>query len=449
MRLRLRDDALRCLLLSGAPPSPSGSLLVALPASRPPNASPVPASALLYRSLLPSLDMPHHEKRKASEPSDPGTPAPPPNKKSKRAQKEAQDAERRARYGLNASSTTSAVLPSSRQTSSSATISRAGATAGSLRTPRYTTAVRSSTRPNAQLSSISTNLEDLGTPSSSHLLPSAPSHEADEAYTAEDVMAAEVADRMGLLAPTAQTRIVNPPAAYKVPPPVKPRHYKSRASKAESWSAQLLPRLIAAYLDRTAQMRHGITTRVLEPSCTCRTKRKLAQVTGVNEDGKSPRGSKMCNRVSNVQHLFIGIVLLKTCPCKCKPLDVRLMYAGYFPCSPKRPTLAFSINALEKMRNVWAEVAPNVTAWSEAWEKGLRDRGYKHGTRVSLLLFSVPRAVYPHTGMIYFLENVTTSNGRVCALVSIPCKPLRGRNRSGSRCRTSRLARQPANGHSD
>lgn len=73
--------------------------------------------------------------------------------------------------------------------------------------------------------------------------------------------------------------------------------------------------------------------------------------------------------------------------CQCRPVYVRLLYAGYFPCSPARPSIAFSIKGLEKMKNVWAEIAPNVTGWAEGWERTLRDRNYEYGKRVRVFFF--------------------------------------------------------------
>lgn len=77
------------------------------------------------------------------------------------------------------------------------------------------------------------------------------------------------------------------------------------------------------------------------------------------------------------------VTLLRIFSCKCKPVTVRLLYAGYFPCAPRRPSLAFTLKGLETMKNVWSEIAPNVTGWAEGWERCLCERGYKLGDRVS------------------------------------------------------------------
>lgn len=39
------------------------------------------------------------------------------------------------------------------------------------------------------------------------------------------------------------------------------------------------------------------------------------------------------------------------------------------------------------MKNVWAEIAPNVTGWAEGWERTLRDRNYEYGKRVRVFFF--------------------------------------------------------------
>lgn len=75
--------------------------------------------------------------------------------------------------------------------------------------------------------------------------------------------------------------------------------------------------------------------------------------------------------------------MLEVETCSCTPLYVCLVYAGYFPCAPHRPSIVFSMDVLEKMKNVWAEIAPNVTGWAEGMERSLRDRGYHFGQPVS------------------------------------------------------------------
>lgn len=62
--------------------------------------------------------------------------------------------------------------------------------------------------------------------------------------------------------------------------------------------------------------------------------------------------------------------------CKCAPLVVQLVGAGYFPCAPKRPSLAFSFRLLELISLHSLHVAPNVTAWAATLEKFWDRRGY-------------------------------------------------------------------------
>lgn len=87
---------------------------------------------------------------------------------------------------------------------------------------------------------------------------------------------------------------------------------------------------------------------------------------------------------------YVGISLLEIECCDCHPVDVRLLYAGYFPCAPHKPSVAFSLDGLEMMKNVWGEIAPNVTGWAEGWEKNLRDRKYQYGDPVSTSYSQVP-----------------------------------------------------------
>ncbi|EJD49157.1 hypothetical protein AURDEDRAFT_59639 [Auricularia subglabra TFB-10046 SS5] len=49
---------------------------------------------------------------------------------------------------------------------------------------------------------------------------------------------------------------------------------------------------------------------------------------------------------------------------------------GYFPCAPKRPSLAFSIRLLEFISLHSLNVAPNITAWAATLEAFWARRGF-------------------------------------------------------------------------
>ncbi|EJD38583.1 hypothetical protein AURDEDRAFT_72046, partial [Auricularia subglabra TFB-10046 SS5] len=54
--------------------------------------------------------------------------------------------------------------------------------------------------------------------------------------------------------------------------------------------------------------------------------------------------------------------------CRCAPLAEQLVAAGYFPCAPKRPSMAFNLRLLELISLHSLHVAPNTTAWAATLE---------------------------------------------------------------------------------
>lgn len=56
---------------------------------------------------------------------------------------------------------------------------------------------------------------------------------------------------------------------------------------------------------------------------------------------------------------------------------------GYFPCAPKRPSLAFKIRLLEFIGIHTLNVAPNITAWATSLQQFWARRGYTHEFGVS------------------------------------------------------------------
>ncbi|KZV83385.1 hypothetical protein EXIGLDRAFT_595291, partial [Exidia glandulosa HHB12029] len=61
--------------------------------------------------------------------------------------------------------------------------------------------------------------------------------------------------------------------------------------------------------------------------------------------------------------------------CNCRPAAEQLLARGYFPCAPKRPSLAFNLNVLEFITLHSHNVAPNVTAWATTLQQYWARRG--------------------------------------------------------------------------
>ena len=70
---------------------------------------------------------------------------------------------------------------------------------------------------------------------------------------------------------------------------------------------------------------------------------------------------------------------------ECNGVAEQLIRCGLFPCAPLRPSFAVDINILDFARLFYHQTAPNDTAWCQATEAFLSDRGYKLQFTVSLL----------------------------------------------------------------
>ncbi|EJD43482.1 hypothetical protein AURDEDRAFT_66435, partial [Auricularia subglabra TFB-10046 SS5] len=62
--------------------------------------------------------------------------------------------------------------------------------------------------------------------------------------------------------------------------------------------------------------------------------------------------------------------------CRCAPAALQLVERGYFPCAPKRPSMAFDCRLLEFISLHSLHVAPNNTAWATTLESFWARRGY-------------------------------------------------------------------------
>lgn len=87
--------------------------------------------------------------------------------------------------------------------------------------------------------------------------------------------------------------------------------------------------------------------------------------------------------------LFTDLERLELSICQCQPAAVQLVERGLFPCAPLHPSLAVDIRVLDFVTGLFLRVSPNHTAWSNALEEFLRNRGYQlHGPVRTGLAFS-------------------------------------------------------------
>ncbi|OAX32637.1 hypothetical protein K503DRAFT_794704 [Rhizopogon vinicolor AM-OR11-026] len=90
-----------------------------------------------------------------------------------------------------------------------------------------------------------------------------------------------------------------------------------------------------------------------------------------------------CDGFYRLQSLAVTCVISLSC-CKCSPAPLQLMMCGLFACAPVAPSLAVDIRVLELVNKLFARITPNSTAWCEALETFLNERGYKLNTKDSL-----------------------------------------------------------------
>ncbi|KAF9219396.1 hypothetical protein BS17DRAFT_859073 [Gyrodon lividus] len=63
--------------------------------------------------------------------------------------------------------------------------------------------------------------------------------------------------------------------------------------------------------------------------------------------------------------------------CKCTPAPVHLINHRLFACSPITASVAVDLRVLELVKNLFARLTPNTTAWCDTLESFLDGQGYK------------------------------------------------------------------------
>jgi len=82
-----------------------------------------------------------------------------------------------------------------------------------------------------------------------------------------------------------------------------------------------------------------------------------------------------------LQHtLVINTLYLRVCDLHTAATS--LIHLGFFPCAPKRPSLAVDLNLLDLIRLYSLYTSPNITGWSQTIETYLKARGHTLRTDV-------------------------------------------------------------------
>ncbi|KDR79080.1 hypothetical protein GALMADRAFT_136978 [Galerina marginata CBS 339.88] len=142
---------------------------------------------------------------------------------------------------------------------------------------------------------------------------------------------------------------------------------QSRAEKKQRqwrrWSEDIIPALLKPYLS------------LLHESLGLRNM----------EEFRKPKGCLGCadGHLIEVSCIFFEKIE-KISLCTCTDPALQLLNQGLFPCAPLEPTLAVDLNVLDFARSLFANAAPNTTAWCETLEGFLSSKNFKLTTRDSL-----------------------------------------------------------------
>ncbi|KAJ7113865.1 hypothetical protein C8R44DRAFT_740749 [Mycena epipterygia] len=144
-------------------------------------------------------------------------------------------------------------------------------------------------------------------------------------------------------------------------------HRRKREAQWRRWQGEVLPGLIPHYV------------RVLEQTRSLREFDKLPHRTRTN----------VCvclnTKVSKIAIVhFSSVEDIEIEVCLCAPAAVQLMAAGAFPCAPLHPSLAVDLRVLEFALNLFVQIAPNNTAFTQALERTLATLGFQLDHKNSL-----------------------------------------------------------------
>lgn len=151
-------------------------------------------------------------------------------------------------------------------------------------------------------------------------------------------------------------------------------HQARRAAQHRTWRDDVLPRLAPLLLRVT----HGLAPDIpVEELCMCN-RSTLCNIVLADWDG-------MCR--SNMEtraltHTFLDVRASQLRICACRPAPEQLLALGFFPCAPRRPTVAFSLRLLDFLSLHDLHVAPNVRAWASTLKIFWTRRGHVANEKV-------------------------------------------------------------------
>ncbi|KAJ7607705.1 hypothetical protein FB45DRAFT_717087, partial [Roridomyces roridus] len=135
---------------------------------------------------------------------------------------------------------------------------------------------------------------------------------------------------------------------------------QSKTNQWETWDTEVIPRLVPLWT------------------------RMFFETKGWRDVYKLPlpqRNAATCackghviHKVSAVYFTEIKDIVIDICACT--PAADQLLEVGLFPCAPVRLSVAVDVRVLDMVRRLFLRVAPNNTAYTEAYEEFLDELGF-------------------------------------------------------------------------
>ncbi|KZV84032.1 hypothetical protein EXIGLDRAFT_624856 [Exidia glandulosa HHB12029] len=189
------------------------------------------------------------------------------------------------------------------------------------------------------------------------------------------------------------------------------RHHRKRVAQHFTWRDVVIPSLVPVYFEVRAargQRDHHVRT---GGTCSCASSRALT-VQLADWDG-----TKTCRSFVRDADARPGITSAHLRICDCNTAAEQLLRRGYFPCAPKRPSVAFSTRLVEFISIHSLNVAPNSTAWGASLQTMWARQGYVVEDRVCGVLLCSTRS------LILSTENFSKASWDGYALVSSAREP--------------------------
>lgn len=154
-------------------------------------------------------------------------------------------------------------------------------------------------------------------------------------------------------------------------------HRLKRKLQVSQWLDVTIPLVLAAFMENRRQTQSGRLEPRPIPFATCSCRTSVLKVVCLSWDRTCC--FKVLSTCANGCFVFqrAGFQERILSVCACSPASLQLVQAGYFPCSPLRPSLAVDINFLEFVCTGFSIMSPNVTGWARTLQAFLAARGYR------------------------------------------------------------------------